>query len=259
MKFRDAYKSEIDQIVVPQTAINNINSYLEEEKQLNSGQLNKKLMHWKTNMVFACLAILCFVGFYNINDIRVFATSILKAYTIDLGWKRAELGELTPYNLDLNSFSKLSDVVIYNSDESDISYSKIYHNIVDIKNETGITMISSKLLTKSKELDAGIILDLEPKYNYGWLNGNFYYKNQHVNIDCVFALKGEHKEPIGYGNASGERYDFTYKAANGIKAYFIRSNSCNSKVFFRAGDIVYQVVSEAGVKDMKKLIDSFEY
>lgn len=121
-------------------------------------------------------------------------------------------------------------------------------------------MISSDLLSVENGVGGGVWLMFNPKYNYGKLNGDFDYKNKMIGIDSVFALEGRNESSIGYGNGFGERYDFTYKAKNGIKAYFIKSKPYKSKAFFRAGDIVYQIVStEASVEDMKIIIDSFVY
>ena len=261
MKFKDVYKSSMDQVVVPQKAVDNVISHNSFVEQLNTRQKKgRKIQHLKRNLVIVCLALLCILGFYNINNLRVFATSVLKTYEIDLGWKRAELGELAPYKLDLESFMKLKNVKIDDFGNGDVSYSKTYQNTIELKKETGISMISSKLLTVESGVGGGVFVIFTPKYKFGKLNGSFDYKNQMIGIDSVFALEGGDESSIGYGNGSDERYDFTYKAKNGIKAYFIKSKPYKSKAFFRAGDIVYQIVSnEASVEDMKIIIDSFVY
>ncbi len=254
MNFSDMYKEGMDQVSVSQEAIDRMKISLSMDEELIIKSKRKNLNFHKRNIILAALLLLSIITIYNFNSFRVFATSVLKPYIIDLGWKRAELGELNPIKLDMDSFLKSSGVRTYNFDDG-TSYDKIYPSYKELKRETGIFMISSELLKPGST----VVLIIFPKYSFGKLNGEFYYKDYYINIDSVFALEGDRKGSIGYGDGDEEHYDFSYQAANGITAYFIKSKNYGSKVFFRAGDIIYQVVSDCGVKDMKKIIDSFTF
>ncbi len=95
---------------------------------------------------------------------------------------------------------------------------------------------------------------------YGHLNGDFIYGEYHVNVDGMFTYEGYKRDQSGYGYgiSEEEKYDFTYEASNGIKVYFVR-HSNGRKLIFQVGNLLYQVNTDAPVKDVERLIETFEF
>ena len=91
-------------------------------------------------------------------------------------------------------------------------------------------------------------------------DGDFIYGEYHVNVDGMFTYEGYKREQSGYGYgiSEEEKYDFTYEASNGIKVYFVR-HSNGQKLIFQAGNLLYQVNTDAPVKDLERLIETFEF
>ena len=255
MKFSQVYRIEIDNITVSEAMKNKVYTYLKSEEGIRKKRVQTKFL--RTAFAYACLAILFITGVYNRNTISAFARTIFGEFIFEMGGKQVEMGEMHSVKFNMDTFLVSTDVNVLKDDENDTSYWKNYRCLEDLENETGIIIISSKLLENSSDED-NYNIHIFPKYHTGHLNADFVYGKYHVNMDGRFALEGSSQDLLGYGTSEDEKYDSVYESSNGINAYFVRSERSN-KFVFMAGDILYQINSNAPIKELEKLIDSFEY
>ena len=255
MKFSQVYKIEMDNITVSEATKNKVYTYLKSEEGIRKKRVQTKFL--RTAFIYACLAILFITGVYNRNTISAFARTVFCEFIFEMGGKQVEMGEMHPVKFNMDTFLESTDVNVLKDDENDSSYWKNYRCLEDLENETGIIMISSELLENSSDED-NYNIHIFPTYHTGHLNTDFVYGRYHVNVDGRFALEGFSQDLLGYGTSEDEKYDSVYESSNGIRAYFVKSERSN-KIVFKAGDILYQVISNAPIKELKNLIDSFEY
>ncbi len=255
MKFSQEYRNEMDNITVPEAAVNKVYTYLNSAAGISRRSYGTKF--FRSAITFACLAILLIAGFCNRYTISAFAEGIFSQFIFNIDGKRIEMGEVHPVEFNMDTFLLSPSVNLLKDDENNSSYWKNYNSLEELENETGITIISSALLESASDQDSYNIHIL-PAYYSGHLNVDFIYGEYHVNVDGMFALEGFNQELWGYGTAEGEKYNSVYEATNGIRAYFVKTKHGNKTVFM-AGDILYQVNSNAPTKEIKKLIESLKY
>ncbi|MDF2511610.1 MAG: hypothetical protein K0S04_1476 [Herbinix sp.] len=255
MKFSQVYRIEIDNITVSEATKNKVYTYLKSEEDIRKKKVQTKFL--RTAFTCTCLVILFITGVYNINTISAFARTVFSEFIFDMGGEQVEMGEMHPVKFNMDTFLVSTDVNVLKNDEKDSSYWKNYRCLEDLANETGITMISSELLKNSSDED-NYNIHIFPTYHNGHLNADFVYGRYHVNMDGRFALEGFSQDLLGYGTSEDEKYDSVYESSNGIRAYFAKSERSN-KIVFKAGNILYQVNSNAPIKELEKLIDSFKY
>ena len=254
MKFSQIYRIEMDNITVSEASKNKVFTYLKSEEGMRKKRVQTKLLRAFT---YACLAILFITGVYNRNTISAFARTVFSEFIFEMGGKQVEMGEMHSVKFNMDTFLVSTDVNVLKDDEKDSSYWKNYRCLEDLANETGITMISSELLKNSSDED-NYNIHIFTTYHNGHLNADFVYGRYHVNVDGRFALEGFSQDLLGYGTSKDEKYDSVYESSNGIRAYFAKSERSN-KIVFKAGNILYQVNSNAPIKELEKLIDSFKY
>ena len=255
MKFSQIYRIEMDNITVSEAAKNKVFIYLKSEEGIRKKRVQTRFL--RTAFTYACLLILVITGVYNRNTVSAFARTVFNEFIFVMGGKQVEMGEMHPLKFNMDTFLVSTDVNVLKDDENDSSYWKNYRCLEELENETGIIMISSELLENSSD-ENNYNIHIFPTYHNGHLNADFVYGRYHVNVDGRFALEGFSQDLLGYGTSEDEKYDSVYESSNGIRAYFVKSERSN-KIVFKAGDILYQVNSNAPIKELEKLIDSFKY
>lgn len=261
MKFSEAYKEEMDNIEVSETTVNKINTYSSQItcKMMKPSKINSSKMKFiRTAVVAACTFILLTTVYYHRDNMHAFAQSIFGNFILDLWGKQVELGEIEPIKFNLDEFIADANVNVLLDENNNKTYWKNYGHPNELEKETGIVMITSALLEVPSDRDS---LNVHIMANgYGHLNGDFIYGEYHVNVDGMFTYEGYQRDQSGYGYgiSEEEKYDFAYEASNGIKVYFVR-HSNGQKLIFQAGNLLYQVNTDAPVKEVEKLIETFEF
>ena len=257
MKFSDAYKIDMDHITVSENALNRVNTYLNSEENAGKKSYIRNRPLLRSIIAAASVVMILVVASYHSNSISAFAQSLFGNFIFDIAGKQVNMGEREPVKFDADTFLSGNDVEVLEDEDNSKSYWKNYDSIYDLKEDTGINMIASELLVNSSSED-NYVVHYMPKYYTGHLNGDFNYGDYHVNVDGMFVLEGFDQEIYGYGTAEDDKYDFTYEAANGITVYFV-DHSFGYKMVLQAGNILYQINSDAPVKELKRLVDSFKY
>ncbi|MBE5968199.1 MAG: hypothetical protein E7255_14755 [Lachnospiraceae bacterium] len=256
MKFSDVYKNEMDNITVSEIAVNKVDTY--SKKMTDTKSKGSKVKFIRTTVAAACTLILLTTVYYNRDIMQAFGQSVFGSFIFNMKGKQMQMGKIEPIKFNLDAFIADEDVNVLVDEENNKSYWRDYSCPDEMEKETGIIMVKSDLLEGSLGKE-GVSILVMPN-GYGHLNGQFAYGKYHVNVDGMFTYEGFKRDisGYGYGTYKDDKHDFTYEASNGITVYFLK-NSNGRKLIFQAGNLLYQVTSDAPVKDLKRLIETFEF
>lgn len=255
MKFNEAYKRDMDNLTVSEMSVAKVRSFCQTEADSKSNFIRIKWM--KTAVAAVCVLALLTALYVNRGVVKTYAESVFGSFVFQMGDKQLEMGDIQPIPIDVDAFKARKDVHTIKENKNNYSYWKLYKNPGDLEKETGIAMITSPLLEVRRTVHIGVVLSPN---GYGHLNGDFKYGEYRVNIDGMFTY-GDYKQDkagYGYGLAYGHKYEFTYKASNGLEVFFV-DNTFGMSMYLQAGNLLYQMHSNAPVSELKRLVESFEY